>query len=55
MDIYSVGRNNITRLNAQKAPPPHILCWSYKKCFLQKMSPRLVKIELSITFSNFCP
>ena len=56
VQYYSVGWNSITRLNAQKAPPPHsLLCRSDKKTFLQKKFPRLGKIELLITFSNFCP
>ena len=54
--IYSVGRNSITRLNAQKEPPSTASCvGAEKKTYLQKMFPGLVKNGLSITFSNFCP
>ena len=55
-DIYSVGRKSITKLNAQKAPPPlGPLVSELLKNFFTKVFSRLVKIELSIIFFEFLP
>ena len=53
--MYSVGQNSITRLYAQKATPLVPPLSELQKTFLQKNFPSLVKIKLSITFSNFLP